>query len=47
MKNENKTTGMLKSLDLKLKTLLEKDLQNFRATQSKNNQPAGKQLMAA
>ncbi|MEO6849485.1 MAG: hypothetical protein ABI203_06300 [Mucilaginibacter sp.] len=47
MKNENKTTGILKALDLKLKALLENDLRNFKAAQSKTNQPAGKQLMAA
>ena len=47
MKNANKTTGMLKALDLKLKALLENDLKTFRAAQCKNNQAAGKQLMAA
>ena len=47
MKNENKTTEMLKALDLKLKALLENDLKSFKATQSKNNPAASKQLMAA
>lgn len=47
MKNSNHTTVILKSLDMELKALLEKDLKDFKSTQSKNNQHAGKQLMAA
>jgi hypothetical protein len=47
MKNSTQTTVILKSLDLELKSLLKKDLKNFRVAQSKNNQHAGKQLMAA
>ncbi len=47
MKNSNQTTVILKALDMELKALLEKDLKDFKAIQSKNNQHAGKQLMAA
>jgi len=47
MKNSNQTTVILKSLDMELKALIENDLKNFRSAQSKNNQHAGKQLMAA
>ena len=47
MKNSNQTTVILKALDLELKALLQNDLKNFRATRSKNNQAATKQLMAA
>lgn len=47
MKNSNQTTVILKSLDIELKALIENDLKNFKANQSKNNQHAGKQLMAA
>ncbi len=47
MKNSNQTTVILKSLDMELKALLENDLKNFRSLQNKNNQHAGKQLMAA
>ncbi len=47
MKNSNQTTVVLKALDLQLKALLENDLKSFRESRSKNNQPAGKQLMAA
>jgi hypothetical protein len=47
MKNSNQTTVILKALDMELKALLEKDLSEFRSSQSKNNQHAGKQLMAA
>lgn len=47
MKNSTQTTVTIKSLDIELKSLLEQDLKNFRATQNKNNQAPGKQLMAA
>ena len=47
MKNSTQTTVILKSLDLELKAIIKKDLKNFRSAQSKNNQQAGKQLMAA
>ncbi|MDB5135598.1 MAG: hypothetical protein JWP37_2201 [Mucilaginibacter sp.] len=47
MKNSTQTAVILKSLDLELKALLKKDLKNFKSAQSKNNQHAGKQLMAA
>ena len=47
MKNSNQTTVILKALDLELKALLENDLKNFKSANNKNNQAAGKQLMAA
>lgn len=48
MKTSTKTTVILKSLDLELKSILMHDLQNFKASQqNKNNTTAGKHLMAA
>jgi hypothetical protein len=47
MKNSTETTVILKALDMELKALLENDLKNFKSAQSKNNQQAAKQLMAA
>jgi len=47
MKNSNHTTVILKALDIELKALIENDLKNFKLAQSKNNQHAAKQLMAA
>jgi len=47
MKNSNQTTVILKALDMELKALLENDLKNFKSANNKNNQAAGKQLMAA
>jgi hypothetical protein len=47
MKNSTQTTVILKAFDLELKALLVKDLKNFKSAQSKNNQDANKQLMAA
>ncbi|HZX57983.1 MAG TPA: hypothetical protein VFE54_04635 [Mucilaginibacter sp.] len=47
MENSNHTAVILKALDIELKTLIENDLKNFKSTQSKNNQHACKQLMAA
>ncbi len=47
MKNSNQITVILKALDLELKALLENDLKNFKGINNKNNQAAGKQLMAA
>jgi hypothetical protein len=47
MKNSNQITVILKALDLELKALLENDLKNFKTINNKNNQAAGKQLMAA
>jgi len=47
MKNSPQTTVTVKALDIELKALLEQDLKNFRSAQNKNNQAAGKQLMAA
>jgi len=42
------TTILLKALDLELKAILTRDLQNFKATQqAKHNQATTKQLLAA
>ncbi len=42
------TTILLKALDLELKAILTRDLQNFRAAQqAKHNQAGNKQLLAA
>ena len=47
MKNSTKTTVILKALDIELKAIIQKDLQNFKEVQHKNSQTAVKQLMAA
>lgn len=48
MKTLNQTNILLRALDLELKAILKKDLENFRAIQkSKNNAAAGTQLLAA
>jgi hypothetical protein len=47
MKTSTETKAIAKSTDLELKRLLEEDLKRFRSDDHKNNQGAGKQLMAA
>jgi hypothetical protein len=48
MKTLNKTDILLKALDLELKAILKKDLQNFKAQQqAKINEAAFIQLLAA
>lgn len=47
MKNSTTTAVILKALDRQLKSLLVKDLKNFKSAQSKTNTQPTKQLMAA
>jgi hypothetical protein len=47
MKNSTKTIVLLKALDLELKTILERDIKNFKSAQQRKNNLAFLQQIAA